>query len=290
LIVIAIIVLVMALAVPAFNAITGNKSEAAMFNQISAMLGRARAEAVGVQQMRGIMFYKDVNDGSTKVALVRQVDPPTPNASSLTPVYPMNNIDVYLDLTSNADVLTLPNGIEVQTIDDNSVSTGYDDRYIGYNTIARHLATAMTPTNFPYGGVILFDGRGQLVCKSYAFQTQRNGVWTSLGLLLWSNSINPAIDSPDTNHDDIAPVDPTGVYPNRPLYLRSQIGIAVFSSDDFINANLAAHGGDMDKLLGDVQVRNPGGSDAESIEENWIDQNATLAMINRYNGSLLKGE
>jgi prepilin-type N-terminal cleavage/methylation domain-containing protein len=290
LIVIAIIVLVLAMAVPAFNAITGNKSEAAMFNQIGAMLARARTEAVGVQQMRGVMFYRDVNDGSTKLALVRQVDPPTPSSTAVTPRYPMQNIDVYLDLTSDRDVLTLPAGIGVQTIDDNSGSSGYDDRYIGYNKTARHLAVSLPDTDFPYGGVILFDGRGQLVCKSYAFQTQRNGLWTAMGTLLWSNSINPTTDTPDTNHDDIAPIDPTAPG-GRPLYLRSQIGLAVFNTDNFTNANLEAHGGSMDNLLGDAQVRSPGSADsAESAEEQWIDANATLAMVNRYNGSLLKGE
>jgi type II secretory pathway pseudopilin PulG len=282
LIVIAIIVLVLAMAVPAFNAITGNKSEAAMMNTISAMLARARTEAVGVQQMRGIMFYYDPNDGNTKVALVRQVDPPTPNSSAITPRFPMQNIDVYLDLTSDRDVLTLPAGIGVQTIDDNSGAI-YDDRYIGYNTKARHPGGTVADTDFSYGGVILFDGRGQLVCKSYAFQTQRNNVWTAMGTLLWTNTINPATDIPDPLHDDIAPVDPVQVYGGRPLYLRSQIGIAVYSEELF--------SGQGSFTRDDAQVRAPGNPDsAEQAEEQWIDEHATLAMINRYNGSLLKGE
>jgi type II secretory pathway pseudopilin PulG len=291
LIVISIIVLVLAMAVPAFNAITGNKSEAAMFNTLSAMLARARTEAVGVQQLRGVMFYFDPSDTTYKVALVRQVDPPTPIPPLTTPA-PMDNIDVYLDLTSDADVLTLPAGIGVQTIDDNSANgvAGYDDRYIGYNTKGMHLAMPMTDTYVQYGGVILFDGRGQLVCKSYAFQTHKKnsttGVdsYTAMGRLLWNDgSINPPNDVPDANHDDIAPVNPQLTPGGRPLYLRSQIGVAVYSLEAF--AAVANSTPD------DAQVVNPGAGNANELaEENWLDENAQLSLINRYNGSLLKGE
>src|SRR5438093_5929261 len=57
LIVIALIVLILALAMPAFNFITGGRSQDAALNQISAFLARARTEAVGLQEIRGVMFY-----------------------------------------------------------------------------------------------------------------------------------------------------------------------------------------------------------------------------------------
>jgi hypothetical protein len=104
-----------------------------------------------------------------------------------------------------------------------------------------------------------------------------------MGTLLWTNTINPATDIPDPLHDDIAPVDPVQVYGGRPLYLRSQIGIAVYSEELF--------SGQGSFTRDDAQVRAPGNPDsAEQAEEQWIDEHATLAMINRYNGSLLKGE
>src|SRR4051794_30107299 len=59
LIVVALIVLLMALALPAFNFITGSRSTDAAYNTISAMLSRARTEAVGLQEIRGVMFYVD---------------------------------------------------------------------------------------------------------------------------------------------------------------------------------------------------------------------------------------
>src|SRR5262245_47771689 len=57
LIVIALIVLLLALALPAFNFITGGRSIDGAMNGMSAFLARARTEAVGVQEMRGVMFY-----------------------------------------------------------------------------------------------------------------------------------------------------------------------------------------------------------------------------------------
>src|SRR5438105_3430869 len=59
LIVISIIVLMLALALPAFNFITGGRSTDAAQNQISAFLARARTEAIGLQETRGLMFFID---------------------------------------------------------------------------------------------------------------------------------------------------------------------------------------------------------------------------------------
>src|SRR5947207_1855892 len=59
LVVIGIIVLALALAVPALNLITGTKSTEAATNQINSLLARARDDAIGLQEMRGVMFYYD---------------------------------------------------------------------------------------------------------------------------------------------------------------------------------------------------------------------------------------
>src|SRR5213592_2939679 len=57
LVVIALIVLLLVLAVPAFNLITGGKSIEGATNQLSAALGRARAQAIGLQKPTGVMFF-----------------------------------------------------------------------------------------------------------------------------------------------------------------------------------------------------------------------------------------
>src|SRR5256885_9106796 len=72
LIVIALIVLMLALALPAFNFITGGKSIDGAMNQISAFLSRARTEAVGLQEVRGVMFYVDPKTERQMMVLVKQ--------------------------------------------------------------------------------------------------------------------------------------------------------------------------------------------------------------------------
>src|SRR5256885_17014890 len=75
LIVIGLIVLMLALALPAFNFITGGKSIDGAMNQISAFLSRARTEAVGLQEVRGVMFYIDPATERQMMALVKEVPP-----------------------------------------------------------------------------------------------------------------------------------------------------------------------------------------------------------------------
>jgi hypothetical protein len=219
------------------------------------------------------------------VALVRQVEPMY-NATSIPPVVPMDNIDVYLDLTGDRDVLTLPAGVGVQTIGEyaNLAGSPKYDAYIGYNNKNQHPGAARADTDMQYGGVILFDGRGQLVSKSYALQTHREigGVdtYTAMGMLLYGNSVLPK-DTPDPTHYDVVPVDPTLVINGRGMYFRSQLGLAVFQLEPFRSFETA----------GDAQVLSPGSmSPGESNEEGWLNENATLMLVNRYNGSLMKGE
>src|SRR5215218_9403548 len=60
LIVIALIVLVIALAVPAFSFITGSRSVDAGENLVSAMLSRARAEAMSRNAVCGVAVFLDL--------------------------------------------------------------------------------------------------------------------------------------------------------------------------------------------------------------------------------------
>src|SRR4051812_45083372 len=73
LIVIGIIVLALALAVPALNLISGAKSTEAAQNVVGAMLAQARNDAIGMQEYRGVFFYQDPLTKQVKAALVQQV-------------------------------------------------------------------------------------------------------------------------------------------------------------------------------------------------------------------------
>ncbi len=69
LVAIGIIVLMLGLALPAFRTITGGRSEEGAANQVAAMLGRARADALGLQIPRGVAFYTDAT-GQCRMAEV----------------------------------------------------------------------------------------------------------------------------------------------------------------------------------------------------------------------------
>jgi Tfp pilus assembly protein FimT len=288
LIVIGILVIVLALSVPAFNLITGSRSVETAGNNIAAMLSRARAEAIGLQQMRGVFFYVDIKTGNVNVALVEQVDKPS-GAAAL-------DVDVYLDLTGDRDVMSLSKGISVQVIDDGGSSAAPNDRYIGFNNINATPGSAALPAraeNRPlYGGVILFDARGQLTSKRYALRVKRfdstaaADVYTPMGVLLYEPP-DPTV-TPPANHREVVPIDPTPPA-NATRVMKSQLGYVLFDLETFKNAN---EGSPFNDAVRDLQVESPAQSYGahERAKENWIDQNATAWLINRYTGTLVKGE
>lgn len=280
LIVIGIIVLVMALAVPALNLITGTRSVDAAENLVSVMLGRARTEAIGVQQIRGLLFYLDPATQRVNMTLVQSADPP--NTGAL-------DVDVYLDITSVGDTLMLPNGVGLQVVDD-VVMTGSspnlvrsDDAFIGYNNInANPAAGAGAKTAIAYGGVILFDSRGQLISRTFALKA-RTGViatpYTEMGKLLFQPT-ESNLSTPDTAHMDVLPVlDLTSLKTQR-----SQVGLILFDETAFRASD--------DRNNGDPQIDTTLSpySPRELEEETWLDNNAVPLLINRYNGTLVKGE
>src|SRR5690242_9771399 len=72
LVVIGIIVLMLAIAVPALNFIRGSRSVDSAQNQISALLGRARSKAIGLQELTGVFFFKDINTGRYMASIVHE--------------------------------------------------------------------------------------------------------------------------------------------------------------------------------------------------------------------------
>ncbi|HEV7297939.1 MAG TPA: prepilin-type N-terminal cleavage/methylation domain-containing protein [Tepidisphaeraceae bacterium] len=70
LVVISLIVILIALALPAFNFITGNRSVDAGQNIVGALLGRARSEAINQQRTMGVAFYFDRDNERTAMAIV----------------------------------------------------------------------------------------------------------------------------------------------------------------------------------------------------------------------------
>jgi len=260
LIVIGLIVLVISLAVPAFNAMTGGRSIDAATNQLSAMLGRARMEAIGLQEPRGLLFYRDPATQRIAARLVRTGQASATGVSS-----------VSLDLVPNSDPMFLPVGVGLQLVDDYAVPPKpKDDRYIGFN---KQYGTTTFET--PVGGVILFDQSGRLSSRPY-------------GLVRWNDPRVPNatpvpsemgnfLYRPDLTKKAAPTGQPQVVAP--PVGMRSQFGFVLYDEDTFKNAG----GTDEDPQLGVANTSEVG-------EENWLDTNATPVLINRYNGTLVRGE
>jgi hypothetical protein len=236
-------------------------------NQISAMLSRARIEAVGLQEPRGVFFYVDPATQREMMALVKVTDAnPASDAHDVitdpsTGVTSFINYS-YLDLSA-ADHVPLPKGVGLQVMTDQTVPT---EKYLGYNTFG-----SAGSSTIPVGGVILFDGYGRLTTPKYGFRMKAIGTTstqTDMGKL-----VNPLqTSSSGTPMNDFVQRIPS-TSNNAP---RAAFGFVVFDknvADDTMGGNI-----------------DPDQQPNETGEENWLDQNGTPVMVNRYNGTLLKGQ
>lgn len=211
LIVVAIMVLVIALAVPAFNVITNSRSVDSAENQVSTFLSGIRAEAIGLQEPRGAIFFEDIDTGRITLAAIEF----TPNQA----------VPVIIDLSAGRDEMVLPNGVGWQSIPEGGGATAQD---------------------FPWTpfGVVMFDRDGNLLINSYRIVAAGGTkLWTRLQSLK----------------------DRNGGAVSVPYNGRSTIGFAMF-----------------DKIAYDEQ---PAGN-----RDEWLKENAWPYLVNRYNGTLLKGQ
>lgn len=287
LVVISLIVIILAIAIPTFSFITGTRSIDGAQNQISAMLGRARSEAIGLQQITGVMFFLDPVTQRINVAVVNQTGRPAGTGGDTD----NPEVDVYLDLSPNHEFLTLPAGVLLQTVD-NAVVGGTppardDDGYIGFN-VNNDGNTAQTDTIAAYGGVILFNGDGHIISRRYAFRTYfrdaaNNRDATEMGKLLYAppRALNGLVETDIEAIEDVVPA-PNGT--TDPPY--SQIGFVLFEREPFENRTDGS-------TLADAQIDGRDYDNDTPIEENeeiWIDENATPVLVNRYNGTLVRGE
>jgi prepilin-type N-terminal cleavage/methylation domain-containing protein len=300
LIVIGIIVLLIAIAIPAFNAISGSRSIDAAANTISAFVGRARLEAIGLQETRGVMFFLDPVSQETKVAIVRDT-------------HELSSDEAYLDLASDSDFLTIPSGVGIQFVDDctfNNARQRLDDGFLGFfgfdpgNSSTPHYyerpAASATLVNTPnkalaanlgIGGVILFDAQGRLVCKQFVFKTRKpdtgsptNYSLTSLGRRLFTvNNTQAEEIARRADVTAIANIVPWQRIPNPGRQCRTQVGFVLFDKAAF--ASKAP-----EFTVTDPQMSSTAYDTGESNEETWLDENATVYLVNRYNGTLVKGE
>src|SRR5258708_3748402 len=111
LVVMGIIIVFIAMAVPVVRSLMGSSSIAMARNSLAALLTRAREEAVGMQDVRGVLFVLD--RGTDRV--VGMIVQPAAIQDSGTSVSAMSGL-VLLDLVPKRDSMTLPAGVRLQTV------------------------------------------------------------------------------------------------------------------------------------------------------------------------------
>ena len=216
LIVIGLMILAMSLALPAFNAISGARSVEASENQVSAYLAAARADAIGVQEPRGVIFFEEPGGGRTVMAQIHY--PKTP-----TQPYPV------LDLYPGRDEMILPQGI-------------------GFRGVPNLKADVDDYTRWPDYCIILFDGNGQLLIDTAYIPTTSN-----LAKRLAAGGGTTKVPLPLGTANGAA----AGA-------VRSNIGFILFDAPAF-------------------------GEQPAANQNGWLKDNANPYLLNRYNGTLLKG-
>ena len=292
LVVIALIVLLLGISLPAFNVLTGTNSAEGARNQLSAYVARARNEAVGAQSPRGVMFYLDPATRRVTAALV-QADGETNVATTANPAPNGENV-LLLNLVPDRDPLALASGVMLNVIDDAAVSgTGQrlDDAYIGFNpdgtghnalAVSGYVGAATLP-EVPYGGVILFDGNGRLISRHYALRVRTasgaTGEDTPMGRLLFPNT-----GVPNTNMVLLAAIPNVGPTPPK-----SSIGLTLFERSAY-DGQFGGDNASRDPQVSSTAPAYGATASAERAEETWIDNNAILLLVNRYNGTLVSGD
>jgi type II secretory pathway pseudopilin PulG len=285
LVVIGIIVIIVALAIPVLNVLQGNRSSDAAQNQLQALINESRMIAIGLQRDAGVFFYIDPSTRRIHAILVQGTD----SQAGDNPF-----AEVFLDVVRDHESVPLTLGLSLQTIDNATVSAGggprSDDGYIGFNT-----DSPTGPGTIAYGGVILFDSHGQLASRNYGFRLGYPGsgpgappVWSEMGKLLMLNSSAPP---PAPSFVPGQPIG-SGGSPTPPPP-QSSFGLVVFNAEAFrgfdytdSDAQVAGSGFANGATAGSL----PGYPGPEQTEEDWIDKNSIPLMVNRYNGSLIRGE
>ncbi len=148
-----IIVLLLAVATPALNLLSGQRSLESAQNQIAAELGVVRARVLSLQRDGGLIFYLDQATNRVAMRYVSAVE-------ALSAVGLVRRIE----LVAGFDATLLPEGVAMQFLYPGNVAGGLQSqhRYTGFNRLE-----AAPNKSVAFGGVVLFDARGRVMVTPY---------------------------------------------------------------------------------------------------------------------------
>lgn len=238
LVVISIIVLSLALAIPLFSVMSGDRSVDGAENIVSAMLQRARARAIGLQDRRGVFFFEDPKTKNVMMVVVKIYDSPVgsgwaPGAS-------------YIDTDSQ-----LPEG--------QMLPPG-----VGAAFIAGRISTN---TTYSKVGLVSFDALGRFEPIVYGFEPSKNPATGGAPSALQTQY---QLDNTYRIWSSMSP----------PEVARSHVGLMLYDKKSFK----------------DVDPSNNSPTLFTAGESQWLDgqspgkSGGLPLMINRYNGTLIRGE
>jgi prepilin-type N-terminal cleavage/methylation domain-containing protein len=262
LVVIGIIVLMIAMAVPLFNVFSGSRSIEGGQNMVSAMLQRARARALATQERRGIFFFEDQATKKTGMLLVKLDEPvggSPPPAGSIPNAYVLE-----LD-EQDEEIQPLPTGVGAAFV-------------VGANATGATVTANATATTYRPYGLVAFDGVGRIVTVgNYTTEagdttrypgdaTRGQAAGTTNLKFFYGNNIYPA------SADMSKPIGKAVSGSVPPEY--SHAALLLF--DKHVFAEVQPVGAEWRQL--------------STEQSKWLDQNGTALVVNRYNGTIIRGE
>ena len=294
-------------------------------NQISAALTAARAKAIASNKTAGVLFFIDPQ--SKRVGMATVIDSFTDQSLAFTAdAYAwigLHRPDVVMDL-ADTQFRLLPAGVTIQCVDNSTIVNGVpiDDQFIGFNRLPLWNGNTLVVISAPIGGIILFNGHGELVCRRWALRynypkdsegNQKLGPLAQLILYeLLSNDIQ-------FQNGNLSMADAMAQYLPGGLDIpRSNMGVAILDREAFEKAipqvyrkaglplpaaylpvtqyptppDKLAHAssdGLLDGIYEDPQF-NPNSwsmPPGEILKEAWIARNAHIFMVSRFSGTLI---
>jgi len=308
-----IMVIIMALAVPAYRFIVGNRSQDAAVNLIEAMLGRARGHAISTQRHAGVAFFVNPVDQRVTMAIVVERMPDADAEED--PYLNYKGWDKASSYTTGQEIIGA-----VVADDEDPVSKAKTKRKV----VRRFYFQPPNPGNGPLPNPappnvnVTWGSLGTGLCMDFVMDGELQALPNGVGCQLINDPKNASAPDRYVQTGCIL-FDPQGQLTSIDLVIawngalgkllglqaappanivtfKSQLGVVLFDAEAFKGKG----GGTFsDSVVAVKGYENMGGEPvggqasygaSEQKEEAWLDQNGLQLLVSRYSGTLLRGE